>query len=129
VDLRHGLLDQRVALAQALEQEELVAEQAPPDLEALEVAAGRQLLGLGVQQQRLVADVDEVAGQERHPPEDGGGAGHLDVGPHDQHLDHQDERDQRATEGELQRAAAPAQDPSRVHGAGAPPAEEGHLAS
>jgi hypothetical protein len=106
--------DQGIVVAEALEQEQLVAEQGPADLHPLQVAAGRQLLHLDVEQQHLALDVDEVAGQEGHLAEDGGGAGHVDVGPQDQQLDHDDQRDQHADEGQLQRAPSAAQDTSGI---------------
>jgi hypothetical protein len=106
--------DQRIVLALTRKLKELVAEQGPADLHPLQVAAGRQLLHFDVEQQHLALDVDEVAGQEGHLAEDSGGAGHVGVGPQDQQLDHDDQRDQHADEGQLQRAPSAAQDTSGI---------------
>ena len=111
----HGV-DRRVAAAEALELVQLVAEQGTTHLDLAQVADGRQRFDLGVEQQRLALDVDQVAGDERLLTEGARGAVDVDVGLQDQQLDDHDEHHQHAPEGELQRAAPPAQDAGGVDG-------------
>ena len=131
VDPHDGGVDHGVAAAEAPELVELVGQQGAADLGAAQVAAGRQLLDLDVEQQRLALDVDQGAGHERLAVEDRRGPADVDVGLQDQRLDDQDEHDQHAAEGELERprrrrrtrpgSAAPSAScpgPARVGGAG-----------
>jgi hypothetical protein len=116
VDAGQGRLDHGVVVAEALHQVQLVAEQGTPDLGPAQVAGGRQLLDLDVEQQRIPLDVDQVPGQVGDPAEDVRRPVDVGVGLEDQHLDDQDERDQHPAEGEHQRAAPAAQDAGGVDG-------------
>jgi hypothetical protein len=116
VDPDDGGVDHRVTAAEAPELVELVGQQGAAYLGAAQVAAGRQLLDLDVEQQRLALDVDQGAGHVRLLAEDRRGPVDVDVGLQDQRLDDQDEHDQHAAEGELERAAPAAQDAAGVGG-------------
>ena len=116
VDPVDGRVHQRVAAAQAAQLDQLVGQQRPADLCPTDVAGGRQLLDLDVEQQRLALDVDQVAGDVRLLAEDGRGPVDADVGLQDQHLDDQHEPDQHPAEREDQRAAPAAQDAGGVDG-------------
>jgi hypothetical protein len=127
VDGPDGRRDPRVVLAEALHDQQLGAEQTAPQGGSPQVVGGRQLLDLDVEQQGLALDVDQVAGQEGRLAEHGRRAVDVDVGLEDQDLDDQDQRHQHATEGELERAAPPAQDAAGVDGPRPRPARGGPL--